>query len=344
MISGIEPSACSCAASRPRIPGALARPTHPRVCSAGELATTRSASTSTRSRALPSSSSRSRILPRPCTSSCRTSATARSAARSPVRRAPGSCPAARSTRACSRRSTPRAAAGTSLDTGVADKLSPSLGDLSDVRVHTDSTAHDLNHAVSARAFATGTDVYFAQDQYKPNTLGRRQADRARARARRPAARRAHERAADRLESWRRHGARGGRRGRQDRAVVAEPQQAAISFGFIDRRVMAAVERVAGLGSGSGRSVPRPLHLRRGRAAAHAGRVAVGRRRAPAGRRRRARAGPAGGRGARGLRRDRAQPPLRPPVRVPAGRRHAQAAEPAARRPAARGRRADARPT
>ena len=27
----------------------------------------------------------------------------------------------------------------------------------------------LNHAVSARAFATGTDVYFAQDQYKPNT-------------------------------------------------------------------------------------------------------------------------------------------------------------------------------
>ena len=49
------------------------------------------------------------------------------------------------------------------------KLSPSLGDLSDVRVHTDSTAHDLNHAVSARAFATGTDVYFAQNEYKPNT-------------------------------------------------------------------------------------------------------------------------------------------------------------------------------
>ena len=60
-------------------------------------------------------------------------------------------------------------AGATLDGGVADKLSPSLGDLSDVRVHTDSTAHDLNHAVSARAFATGTDVYFAQDQYKPNT-------------------------------------------------------------------------------------------------------------------------------------------------------------------------------
>jgi hypothetical protein len=59
--------------------------------------------------------------------------------------------------------------GTGLDTGVQEKLSPSLGDLSDVRVHTDSTSHDLNHAVSARAFATGTDVYFAQNEYKPNT-------------------------------------------------------------------------------------------------------------------------------------------------------------------------------
>jgi uncharacterized protein DUF4157 len=60
-------------------------------------------------------------------------------------------------------------AGSTLDTGVQDKLSPSLGDLTDVRVHTDSTAHDLNHAVSARAFATGSDVYFAQNEYKPNT-------------------------------------------------------------------------------------------------------------------------------------------------------------------------------
>jgi hypothetical protein len=59
--------------------------------------------------------------------------------------------------------------GAALDTNVANKLSPSLGDLSDVRVHTDSTAHDLNHAVSAKAFATGNDVYFAKDQYKPNT-------------------------------------------------------------------------------------------------------------------------------------------------------------------------------
>jgi hypothetical protein len=59
--------------------------------------------------------------------------------------------------------------GSSLDGGVQNRLGPSLGDLSDVRVHTDSTAHNLNHAVSARAFATGSDVYFAQGEYKPNT-------------------------------------------------------------------------------------------------------------------------------------------------------------------------------
>ena len=60
--------------------------------------------------------------------------------------------------------------GTSLDAGVAERLSPSLGDLSDVRVHTGDTADALNTAVSARAFATGTDVYFAQGEYKPNTM------------------------------------------------------------------------------------------------------------------------------------------------------------------------------
>jgi hypothetical protein len=59
--------------------------------------------------------------------------------------------------------------GASLDRGVQDRLSPSLGDLSDVRVHTGDTADALNNAVAARAFATGTDVYFAKDQYKPNT-------------------------------------------------------------------------------------------------------------------------------------------------------------------------------
>jgi hypothetical protein len=59
--------------------------------------------------------------------------------------------------------------GTSLDSGVAERLSGSLGDLSDVRVHTDDTADKLNRSVSARAFATGTDVYFASGEYSPGS-------------------------------------------------------------------------------------------------------------------------------------------------------------------------------
>jgi hypothetical protein len=59
--------------------------------------------------------------------------------------------------------------GTSLDAGVQDRFSGSLGDLSDVRVHTDDTADRLNRSVSARAFATGTDVYFAKGEYNPGS-------------------------------------------------------------------------------------------------------------------------------------------------------------------------------
>ena len=60
-------------------------------------------------------------------------------------------------------------AGTSLDSGVAERLSSSLGDLSDVRVHADEHADQLNRSVSARAFATGTDVYFAKGEYNPGS-------------------------------------------------------------------------------------------------------------------------------------------------------------------------------
>ena len=59
--------------------------------------------------------------------------------------------------------------GSSLDGGVQERLSGSLGDLSDVRVHTDDTADRLNRSVSARAFATGTDVFFAQGEYNPGS-------------------------------------------------------------------------------------------------------------------------------------------------------------------------------
>jgi hypothetical protein len=60
-------------------------------------------------------------------------------------------------------------AGSSLDPDVAGRMSGTLGDLSDVRVHTDDTADKLNRSVSARAFATGTDVYFAQGEYNPGS-------------------------------------------------------------------------------------------------------------------------------------------------------------------------------
>jgi hypothetical protein len=60
--------------------------------------------------------------------------------------------------------------GASLDEGVRSDFAPRLGDsLSDVKVHTDSTADALARSVSARAFATGSDVYFAQGEYKPGT-------------------------------------------------------------------------------------------------------------------------------------------------------------------------------
>jgi hypothetical protein len=60
-------------------------------------------------------------------------------------------------------------AGAALDAGVAERLSPSLGDLSDVRVHADDTAAQLNRSVSARAFATGSDVYFGSGEYSPGS-------------------------------------------------------------------------------------------------------------------------------------------------------------------------------
>jgi len=59
--------------------------------------------------------------------------------------------------------------GASLDTGVQERFGDKLGDLSDVRVHTDDAADRLNRSVSARAFATGTDVYFARGEYSPGS-------------------------------------------------------------------------------------------------------------------------------------------------------------------------------
>jgi hypothetical protein len=65
--------------------------------------------------------------------------------------------------------------GNPLEGGLASQFGDSLGhSVSDVRVHTDSTAAALTRAVSARAFATGTDIFFAPGEYQPGTSAGRE--------------------------------------------------------------------------------------------------------------------------------------------------------------------------
>ena len=60
--------------------------------------------------------------------------------------------------------------GNPLPDALAGRLAAGLGgSVEDVRVHTDSTADALARSVSARAFATGTDIFFAQGEYRPGT-------------------------------------------------------------------------------------------------------------------------------------------------------------------------------
>jgi hypothetical protein len=60
--------------------------------------------------------------------------------------------------------------GQSLDASTRETVGGALGDsLGEVRVHTDHTAHSLANSVSARAFTTGSDVYFAKGEYQPGS-------------------------------------------------------------------------------------------------------------------------------------------------------------------------------
>jgi hypothetical protein len=60
--------------------------------------------------------------------------------------------------------------GSALPGALASRLAGGLGgSVDDVRVHTDATADALARSVSARAFATGTDIFFAQGEYRPGT-------------------------------------------------------------------------------------------------------------------------------------------------------------------------------
>jgi hypothetical protein len=60
--------------------------------------------------------------------------------------------------------------GQKLDDRSREKIGGQLGDsLNDVRVHTDEHADQLASSVSARAFTTGSDIYFARGEHNPGS-------------------------------------------------------------------------------------------------------------------------------------------------------------------------------
>jgi hypothetical protein len=62
--------------------------------------------------------------------------------------------------------------GVPLDKGLRDEFSGQLGDaFDDVRIHADGEADSLARSVAARAFTTGTDVYFAGGEFNPLSAG-----------------------------------------------------------------------------------------------------------------------------------------------------------------------------
>jgi hypothetical protein len=65
--------------------------------------------------------------------------------------------------------------GVPLDRGLRDEFSGKLGDtFDDVRIHADGEADALARSVAARAFTTGTDVYFAGGEFNPLSAGGRE--------------------------------------------------------------------------------------------------------------------------------------------------------------------------
>lgn len=60
--------------------------------------------------------------------------------------------------------------GRALDGPVRERVGEALDDpLTDVRVHADERADTLARSVSARAFTTGADIFFAHGEYRPRT-------------------------------------------------------------------------------------------------------------------------------------------------------------------------------
>ncbi len=60
--------------------------------------------------------------------------------------------------------------GEALPHSTRQSMEGSFGaDFSDVKVHHDDQAHTLNQSLSARAFTTGQDIFFAEGEYNPDT-------------------------------------------------------------------------------------------------------------------------------------------------------------------------------
>lgn len=65
--------------------------------------------------------------------------------------------------------------GQALDSKIRTQMESSFGsDFSSVRVHTNSQANALNHALRSRAFTTGKDIFFKQGEYSPECSGGRE--------------------------------------------------------------------------------------------------------------------------------------------------------------------------
>src|SRR2546425_8900069 len=60
--------------------------------------------------------------------------------------------------------------GRALDDGLRARMEPAFGaDLGAVRIHTGAAATALNQSLGARAFTSGTDIFFSDGEYRPRT-------------------------------------------------------------------------------------------------------------------------------------------------------------------------------